>query len=212
MSDVRREIRDCALCFAVMFWAALLIPANLEAETSPEPADSMESAATTEKAYRLPLPGADLRMRYLLAGEDSFHSRELKKAREAFEKVLDLDSQSAQAHYFLGLIEYEEGNIEEAKTRFQIAHECLGPLSVSSQLPIDAKQVQVEFPHEYESRVYYMDGWYVTPKESAVGNRNIHLLAAGSAYRIRLKPKHSGSWIRKGIVGVVIAFSFFLAR
>ncbi len=212
MSDVRRGVRGCALCFAVMLWAALLITANLEAETSPEPADSMESAATTEKVYRLPPPGEDPRMRYLLVGEEFFHFRELKKAREAFEKVLDLDSQNAQAHYFLGLIEYAEGNIEEAKARFQIAHECLGLSSEIPQLPINAKQAQIEFPDEYEPRMYYRDGWYVSPKDPAAANRGVHPLEAGSTYRVELKPKRKRSLIRTGIVGLIVAFSFFLAR
>ena len=212
MLDRKRGIRSCALCFTVMLWSALLIPANLDAEISPEPADSTQSVATTEKVYRLPPPGEDPRIRYLLAGEEFFHSRKLKEAREAFEKALDLDSQSAQAHYFLGLIEYEEGNIEEAKTRFQIAHECLGLSSELPQLPINAKQAQIEFPDEYEPRMYYRDGWYVSPKDPAAADKGVHSLEAGSTYRVELKPKRKRSLIRTGIVGLIVAFSFFLAR
>ncbi len=212
ISDRKRGGRSCVLCFAVILWSALLIPTNLEAETGIELADSTRSEMTTQKVYRLPPPGADPRIRYLLVGVEFFHSRELKKAREAFEKVLDLDSQSAQAHYFLGLIEHEEGNIEEAKTRFQIAHECLGLSSEFLQLPINAKQALIEFPDEYEPRMYYRDGWYVSPKDPGVANSGGYSLEAGSTYRVELKLKRNRSLIHTGIVGLIVAFSFFLAR
>lgn len=176
----------------------------------------------------------------LLMGEKMFHSRDLKGTRAAFEMVLKSDSQNAQAHYFLGLVEYEEGNVEKAKTRFQIAHECVDGLMGSwAHEPIDlpdAKQVQLEFPDGYEARIYYKDGWYVKPKnvgspkaspvkkkESDVGSpaqasayagaarKSVYSLEAGSSYRIEVK---SGKtlWIRRSVIGLFVALSFFLAR
>ena len=197
----------CALCFL-----ALLMSVKTKAESGFEATDGTESSTVSEKVYKLSPPGEDPRMLHLLAGEKYFHSRELKKAREAFEKALGLDSQSAQAHYFLGLIEHEEGNVEEARTRFQIAHECLSSSSEAAHLPIDAKQAQIEFPDEYEPRMYHRDGWYVSPKGAAVAHRGIHSLATGSTYRIELKPKHGRPWVHTGVVAVIVAFSFFLAR
>jgi len=201
-----------ALCLMTLIWTALPISVKAEAETSPETAYGAESSATAEKVYKLSPPGEDPRMLHLFAGEKAFRSRKLKEAREAFEKALALNSQDAHAHYFLGLIEYAEGNIEKAKARFQIAHECLDLSSEISQLPISDKQAQVEFPDEYEVRMYYKDGWYVNPKDPAVARRGVHPLESGSTYRIELKQKHKGSWFRAGIVGLVVVFSFFLSR
>jgi len=217
MSGRKRRIRAskkrsvlCVLCFITL---ALLTSFKAKAEAGFEPTGGTESSVVAEKVYRLSPPGKDPRTLHLLAGEKYFHSRELKKAREAFEKALELDSQSAQAHYFLGLIEYEEGNVEEARTRFQIAHECLATSSSgTAHLPMDTKQAQIEFPDEYEPRMYHKDGWYVSPKGTAVAHGGIHSLTAGSTYRIELKPKRGSSWVRTGVVAVIVAFSFFLAR
>jgi len=204
----------------------------------------------------VPPAGEDSHIFYLLLGERMFRSREFTGARAAFQKVLELDSQDAQAHYFLGLIEYEEGNIEKAKTRFRIAHECIsklmgswayGPISqpthepsflkkslsknfaqaFSKGLPIrilpDTKQVQLEFPNEYEARIYYKDGWYVKSKKEAQvpitpgltgGYKPISplTLEADSAYRIELKPGRKEAWARRGVIGLIMVISFLLAR
>ena len=157
-------------------------------------------------------PGSKPCAFYLALGERMFRSQELKEARAAFEAVLNLDSQNAQAHYFLGLIEYEEGNVEKAKTRFQIAHDCLALSPSISQGRPDAKQAQVEFPNDYEAKVYYRDGWYIRPKDPRSGDKAVHSLEAGSSYRIELRPKYRESWIRKGAIGFIMMLSFFLAR
>jgi tetratricopeptide (TPR) repeat protein len=166
---------------------------------------------------------------YLLAGERMFRSRELEGAREAFEKVLELDGQEAQAHYFLGLIEYEEGNVGRAKARLQVAHECLPSWLESSQLQVpgltgdtgtktfasalpNAKQVQLEFPDGYEARIYYKDGWYVRSKKIADEPISLLTLEAHSTYRIELKSERKESWVRRGMIGFLVALSFFLAR
>ncbi len=130
-----------------------------------------------------------------ILGEKMFYSGEYGNAREAFERALRQDNQDAQVHYFLGLIEYEEGNIEKAKTRFQIAHECLSSFKNGNLLADD-----------------YKDGWYVVPKDPAVMNSNIQSLESGSTYRIKLEPSSGKSLIAKTVVVSFIALSFFLAR
>lgn len=212
LRDNKRCLTPYILCFVVLICATLTISVKAEVETESGGTDDVESAVAEEKVYRLSPPGEDPRMRHLLAGEEFFHSRKLKEAREEFGKALNLDSQNARAHYFLGLIEYEEGNTQEASTRFRIAHECLDLSQMSPQPPVGAKQVQVEFPDGYEARMYYRDGWYVSPKDPAVVHRSIHPLEANSTYRIELKPKNRRSWVRTGIVGLIVAFSFFMAR
>ena len=196
MKNQESRRRAYTVCLIMLTWAALLISVRAYGNT-PQPAESpMEAERDTET----------------LNGERMFRSREFKKAREAFEKALLLDSQDAQAHYFLGLIEYEEGNVEKAKTRFQIAYECLGSSLETSSLPPDTEQLQLEFPREYEARVYYKDGWYIKPKDASAVNKDVHSLEVDSTYRIELKPKRKESWIRRGMIGLVLAFSFFLAR
>lgn len=148
----------------------------------------------------------------LLIGEKEFLSGNFEKARAAFEKVLDQNSRSAQAHYFLGLIEYEKGNTEKAKIRFQIAHECISLLPTLSGLAVDSEQAQIEFPQDYEARVYYNDGWYVFPKGLPAESKTVHSLKTGSKYRIELQPRRRGAWIYKGVIGFTMVLSFLLAR
>jgi len=148
----------------------------------------------------------------VVSGEKMFRSGDLEKARETFEKALRLNNQNPQAHYFLGLIEYEEGNIEKAKTRFQIAHECMGSLSEDDYLLADDKHVQLEFPDNYEARIYYKDGWYIFPKDPTVMNSMVRSLESGSTYRIKLKPPSERSINAKTVIISLIALSFFLAR
>lgn len=145
-------------------------------------------------------------------GEKLFRSGDFEKAREVFNKSLSLDNLNPQTHYFLGLIEYEEGNIEKAKTRFQIAHECLIPFNQDMSLLIDNNNVHLEFPDNYEVRVYYKDGWYIVPKDPAAVNSKLHSLESGSNYKIRLKTPSVKSFNAKVIIVSLIAFSFFLAR
>lgn len=210
IANLKSKIQPRSMLLAFLMWATLLV-------------------SVADADVPSPPPGEDAHAFYLLVGERMFRSREFTRAREAFEKVLDLDSQDAQAHYFLGLIEYEEGNIERAKTRFRIAHECVSGLMDSwaygsvSQLTCesmrtlpDTKQVQLEFPDEYKARVYYKDGWYVKSKpESRIeahGPIDLLTLEAGSAYRIELEPGRKESWARRGIIGLIVAMSFLLAR
>ncbi len=171
-----------------------------------------EGAAAGKKTYKLPLPGKDPRTLHILVGEAAFRSGELRAAREAFEKVLELDSQNAQAHYFLGIIEYEAGNMEKAKARFQIAHECLEASQAVDLSTTDNEYAQIEFPEDYEARIYNKDGWYISPKDPDVLHKNVHSLEAGSTYRITLRSKRKYSWIQRGVIGLALAFSFLLAR
>jgi len=205
----KSKIKNLNLLLTLSIWVLITISAT-----------GWATPATGEEALEL--------------GEMLFRSRDLEKAREAFEKLLLIDSQNAFAHYLLGLVEYEEGNIEKAKMRFQIAHECINksisPLVNESidqwanrliDLP-DAKHVQLEFSDNYDARVYYKDGWYVRPKGKSMsplvygsmGRESVNLLTldGGSTYRIELKSGHKESWVRVGVIGVMVALSFFLAR
>lgn len=165
------------------------------------------------KVYKLSPPGEDKRASYLVAGERMFRSRDYEKAREAFKSVLDLDSQNAEAHYFLGLIEYEEGNPEKAKARFQIAHECLSLSVDTMDLPVNSGQVQLEFTDDYEANVYYKDGWYMKPKDPLAAHRSFCSLDAGSTYKVKLKPTQKYSWARRGmVIAFAVAISFLMAR
>ena len=202
IANLKSKIQPRAMLLAFLMWATLLVSAA-DADVPPPP------------------PGEDPHVSYLLAGERMFRSGEFTQAREAFKKALDLDSQDAQAHYFLGLIEYEEGNIEKAKTRFRIAHECLGRWLGTSQLPVDAgvapvlpdtEHAQLEFPDTYRARVYYKDGWYVRSKDTGAAHKSVYLLEAGSTYRIEVESGHKESWARRGIIGLIVAVSFLLAR
>jgi tetratricopeptide (TPR) repeat protein len=145
-------------------------------------------------------------------GEEMFRSGHLKEARMAFENIVKLDSRNPQAQYFLGLIEYEEGNIEKSKARFQIAYDCLD-LQSGTELPkIDMKQAELQFPDDYKARIYYKDGWYVRPKNPSDISKTILSLEEGSSYKIELKPEHKSSWRNRGIIGLVVLLSFFLVR
>lgn len=144
-------------------------------------------------------------------GEKMFRSGDLKGARTFYEKVLTTDSQNAIAQYFLGLIEYEEGNIDKAKLRFQIAYECLKPKDLAEPLinQPDSKKIILEFPDNYEAKTYYKDGWYLSPKTSL--GKSVSL-DTGSTYKIKLNPKNREPWLSRGMIGFAIFLSFFLAR
>ena len=175
----------CPMLYAFFIWAILPVlavgasPLSMLDSSIQHPVSSIQSGdASVSPASS----GEDPHVFYLLLGEKMFRSGEFAGAREAFEKVLELDSQDAQAHYFLGLIEYEERNIEKAKTRFRIAHECIsGLMDLWAHEPIgtlpDTKQVQLEFPGGHKAGVYYKNGWYVKPKKRSTSprdNKSIH--------------------------------------
>lgn len=185
-----------------------------DASGSVEPATSAssESAAMGQNTYRLPPPGKDPRMHYLFLGEEMLRSGKLGEAREAFEKALELDSQDPNAQYFLGLIDYEEGNIEEARIRLRMAHERLAGYVDTLILPTNDEWLQLEFSEDDKSRVYYRDGWYITPKSSAAAQQSVHLLKADSTYKINLEPGNKRPLVSKGVVGLLVLLSFFLAR
>ena len=170
------------------------------------------------ETYKLPPPGDDPRIALRSTGEEMFFQRNFAEAREAFQKLLNIDNRDAQAHYFLGLIEYELGNAAEAKSRFQTAYECL---EEKVKIPDDAQQskelldsdkVQMEFPDEFEVNMYYKDGWYVSPKTMAAYRENAYKLDTGSNYRVEVKSEGRESWVHRGVVGLVVLFSFLLAR
>jgi tetratricopeptide (TPR) repeat protein len=195
------------ISFMILTW---LISSTLVVRANPQ---DDNSKSEVPKVYKLSPPGEDMRVSYLAVGERMLRSRDFGKAREAFESVLELDSQNAEAHYFLGLIEYEEGNLEKAKARFQIAHECLGLSIDTMDLPVNSGQVQLEFPDDYEASVYYKDGWYMKSKDPLAVHRHFYSLDAGSTYRVKLKSTYKYSWARRGMItAFIVAISFLMAR
>ena len=148
------------------------------------------------------------------AGIEMLMAEKFSKAQDIFNNVLKSDSRNVQAQYFLGIIEYEEGNTEKARIRFQIAHDCLPYLSNASKTSIDDKKIQLEFSDKYETSVYYKDGWYIKPKRGSTESNNIHLLDVNSNYRINMKPKSEKDSLLavSGIIGSIILLSFFAAR
>jgi tetratricopeptide (TPR) repeat protein len=142
-------------------------------------------------------------------GEEAFRSRDLKKARDIFENMIKSDSKNAQVQYFLGLVEYEDGNLEKAKVRFQIAYDCLSPLVGTAITSIGDRKVLFEMSDNYEALVYYKDGWYLRSKNP---DSLTHSLDIGSNYRIEISPKSKRFWMTGGIIGSIIALSFLSAR
>lgn len=139
-----------------------------------------------------------------------FYLQEYDKAREVFDNLLNIDSQNPIAHYFLGLIEYQQGNIVKAKAYIQIAHGLLNSMQTDNKMPIDEKHVRIEFPEEYKVMIYYKDGWYIMPKE--MSTRTVYTLETGSNYKIKLEPPTKSSFITKTLLGVAIAISLLLMR
>lgn len=139
-----------------------------------------------------------------------FYSQEYDKAREVFDNLLSMDNQNPIAHYFLGLIEYQQGNTVRAKAYIQIAHDLLSPMQTDNKVTIDEKHAQIEFPEEYKVRVYYKDGWYIMPKELLT--RKVYSLETGSTYKIKLESPTKSSFITRISLGLAIAISLFLMR
>jgi hypothetical protein len=103
---------------------------------------------------------------------------------------------AATAQYLLGVIEYNEGNVEAARVWFQRAWEALedsplplrfrspriGPLirgteagKVTALPTSSAVPAKIQFPEGYKVNVYYRDGWYIQPKDSSVGRKSMGL-------------------------------------
>jgi tetratricopeptide (TPR) repeat protein len=201
----------CRIYLIISISIILLIPAIAAGVDEPDISEENieEESQTTYKLYP---PGKDPRQIHLIAGEKLFRSRKLNEARSEFQKVLELESQNPQAHYYLGLIDYEQGNIQKAKTRFRIAHECLSDSVDTVQLPTDDKQVQLEVPDGYIATTYYRDGWYTRPKNPKIIRESLHSLEVNSTYKIQLKSEREKPWTFGTVMAVVLALSFFIAR
>jgi tetratricopeptide (TPR) repeat protein len=195
------------IIIVILIWSGLWV---LDAKCSTTDNTLSSGMIDSEAAKNVEQKQSAIEMKFLETGQEMFRSGNFKKAREIFDNVLKINSKNVQAQYFLGLIEYEEGNIEKAKIRFQIAHECLGLPSESK--PFEAKQMQLQFPDDYQARIYYKDGWYIRPKNLSDINKSLLLLDAGSNYKIELKSVHTKPWLISGIVSSVVLLCFLLAR
>jgi tetratricopeptide (TPR) repeat protein len=144
-------------------------------------------------------------------GEKMFYSGKFKEAQEIFNKVLEIDLKNPQAQFFLGLIEYENGNFEKAKTRFQIAYECIDSAKYIEQEMPNPGQIQLEFPDKNKANLYYKDGWYLKQKGSN-NNQTLLSLDSGSNYKVLFKPTNKTNLLSKITIGVIITLSFLLVR
>ncbi len=151
----------------------------------------------------------DLRSQMIL-GEEMFHLNEFDKAREIFEKVIKKDMKNPQAHLYLGLIEYEKGSLERAKTRFQIAYECLIDAKDIEKMP-NPDQIQLEFSDKDKVWLYNKDGWYLRQKNPEE-NQSVLLLDSGSNYKVLFKPTSKMSLLSRIFIASTIALSFLFVR
>jgi len=195
------------IIIVILIWSGLWV---LDAKCSTTDKTLSSGMIGSEAAKNVEQKQSAIEMKFLETGQVMFRSENFVAARKAYDNVLQLNSKNVLAQYFLGLIEYEEGNIEKSKIRFQIAHECLGLPSESK--PFEAKQMQLQFPDDYQARIYYKDGWYIRPKNLSDVNKSLLLLDAGSNYKIELKSNHAKPWLISGAVGSIVLLSFFLAR
>jgi tetratricopeptide (TPR) repeat protein len=141
-------------------------------------------------------------------GKMSLNMRDLETARVHFQAALEEDSQNAEAHYFLGVIEYENGNIEAAKARFQLAHE------VVSNFKQNVQKAELQFPDGYNVRVYYKDGWYLQSKKAPIlSEAATYSFQTGSTYKVSIKKSKPGklSFYAKLLVGLTM-LSWLAAR
>jgi len=110
---------------------------------------------------------------------------------------------SAIAQYLLGVIEYNEGNVELARVWFQRAYESLeaeeGNVTAQKtqafgraldKSPPPATPAKVQFPEGYKVNVYYRDGWYIQPKNPSVGKKQVYSFLPGSTYKIRVEAEN----------------------
>ena len=63
--------------------------------------------------------GQNQKIEILALGKEMFRNGSYEEARKVFENAITLDSKNSQAHYFLGLLDYEKGDIEKAISRFR---------------------------------------------------------------------------------------------
>jgi hypothetical protein len=151
------------------------------------------------------------------------------------------EADSATVQYSLGVIEYNEGNVESAKVWFQRAYESLEgdkgarlatarktQMFGSINKPPEATPAKVQFPEGYKVNVYYRDGWYIQPKDSSVGNALTPVLSRrerelvysflpGSTYKIRVEAeneqnKHERINMGVKVIAALVMVSWLMSR
>jgi hypothetical protein len=131
-------------------------------------------------------------------------------------------SDSAIAQYLLGVIEYNEGNVELARVWFQQAWgsletaedeiaaqktQAFGRALDKSTPPAAAK---VQFPEGYKVNVYYRDGWYIQPKNSSVEEKQVYSFLPGSSYKIRLEVENEHPARKRINTGMKVIAAFVM--
>ncbi|MBC8232376.1 hypothetical protein H8E77_22745 [bacterium] len=114
---------------------------------------------------------------------------------------------NSTTQYLLGVIEYNEGNVELAKIWFQQAYESLeaeeGKIAAQKTQTFgraldksspQATPAKVQFPEGYKVDVYYRDGWYIQPKNSSAGEKVVPTFEKGSALRNSAPRKGQGGF------------------
>lgn len=141
-------------------------------------------------------------------------------------------SNNPTAQYLLGVIEYNEGNLELAKLWFQKAYESLeaeegnvgGGLvpALKTQrfrLALDKSiaPAKVRFPKGYKVNVYYRDGWYTRPKNSSKVKKQIYSFLPGSTYKIRVEgeneqPANNEINLKMKIIAAFVMMTWLISR
>jgi len=146
---------------------------------------------------------------------------------------------NSTTQYLLGVIEYNEGNVELAKIWFQQAYESLeveeGKIAAQKtqafgraldKSPPRATPAKVQFPEGYKVDVYYRDGWYIQPKANEElqysifniqSSFKVYSFLPGSTYKIRLEvedeyPVNKEINIGMKVIAAVIMVSWVMAR
>ena len=140
---------------------------------------------------------------------------------------------AATAQYLLGVIEYNEGNVEAARVWFQRAWEALedNPLpplirgteagKVTALPTSSTAPAKIQFPEGYKVNVYYRDGWYIQPRNPSVGKERpkVYSFLPGSTYKIRVEAEENGRQkaeerINTGIkvIATLVMLSWLMSR
>lgn len=154
--------------------------------------------------------------------EDSTVSRQVCEAIPQSGASATPDSATAQ--YLLGVIEYNEGNVELAKVWFQRAYESLEAeedyrnrtfrtftaqtltfgRALSDKSAPPATPAKVQFPEGYKVNIYYRDGWYIQPKNTSVGKKQVYSFLPGSTYKIRVEAENEQSGRKRVNIGMKV--------
>jgi hypothetical protein len=166
------------------------------------------------------------------AKDDNEYIAELSRESREYSTVRQrqLNSDSAIKQYLLGVIEYNEGNVELAKVWFQQAWESLeaeesnitspktqalwNALDKSLSLSPPAK---IQFPEGYKINVYYRDGWYIRSRDLSASKKQVYSFLPESTYKIRVEAENepiAAKRINTGmkVIAALVMISWLMSR